>query len=45
VADKVEEYTGILGQPRIPDFPIPEGFNGAEDYMAHVAREGLVRSA
>jgi DNA polymerase-3 subunit alpha len=25
VADKVEEYTGILGQPRIPDFPIPEG--------------------
>ena len=43
VADKVEEYTGILGQPRIPDFPIPEGFNGAEDYMAHVAREGLVK--
>jgi DNA polymerase-3 subunit alpha len=43
VADKVEEYTGILGQPRIPDFPIPEGFDDAEDYMAHVAREGLVK--
>jgi DNA polymerase-3 subunit alpha len=43
VADKVEEYTGILGQPRIPDFPIPTGFDGAEDYMAHVAREGLVK--
>ena len=43
VADKIEEYTGILGQPRIPDFPIPEGFDGAPDYMAHVAREGLVK--
>ena len=42
VAEKVEEYTGILGQPRIPDFPIPDGFDGAPDYMAHVAREGLV---
>jgi len=43
VAEKVEEYTGILGQPRIPDFPIPEGFEGAASYMAHVAREGLVK--
>jgi len=43
VADKVEDYTGILGQPRIPDFPIPEGFQGAPDYMAHVAREGLMK--
>ncbi|MBE7382197.1 MAG: DNA polymerase III subunit alpha [Leptolyngbya sp. SIO1E4] len=43
VAEKVEEYTGILGQPRIPDFPIPGEFGGAEDYMAHVAREGLVK--
>ena len=43
VAGKVEEYTGILGQPRIPDFPIPEEFQGPEDYMAHVAREGLVQ--
>ncbi len=43
IADKVEEYTGILGQPRIPDFPIPEAFSGAEAYMAHVARDGLVQ--
>jgi DNA polymerase-3 subunit alpha len=43
VADKVEAYDGILGQPRIPDFPIPDGFDGAADYMAHVAREGLVK--
>jgi DNA polymerase-3 subunit alpha len=35
--------TGILGQPRIPDFPIPEAFEGPEEYMAHVAREGLVQ--
>ncbi|MEB3290896.1 MAG: DNA polymerase III subunit alpha, partial [Leptolyngbya sp.] len=44
VADKVEEYTGILGQPRIPDFPIPPEFNDdAGSYMGHVAREGLVK--
>ncbi len=44
VADKVEEYTGILGQPRIPDFPIPPEFNDdAGAYMGHVAREGLVK--
>ncbi|MGB3137853.1 MAG: DNA polymerase III subunit alpha [Nodosilinea sp.] len=43
VADKIEEYTGILGQSRIPDFPIPAEFNeDAGAYMAHVAREGLV---
>lgn len=43
VADKIEEYTGLLGQPRIPDFPIPDGFDGAESYMAHVARQGLLK--
>ena len=43
VADKVEEYTGILGQPRIPDFPLPEGFTDAGAYMGQVAREGLVQ--
>lgn len=43
VADKVEEYTGILGQPRIPDFPIPEGFADAAEYMADVARKGLMQ--
>ncbi|MGF1569428.1 MAG: DNA polymerase III subunit alpha [Nodosilinea sp.] len=44
VAAKVEEYTGILGQSRIPDFPIPAEFNeDAGAYMAQVAREGLVK--
>jgi DNA polymerase-3 subunit alpha len=43
VAEKVEAYEGILGQPRIPDFPIPESFEGAPEYMAHVAREGLLK--
>jgi DNA polymerase-3 subunit alpha len=43
VASKIEGYDGLLGQPRIPDFPIPDEFDGAPDYMAHVAREGLVK--
>ncbi|PSR18053.1 DNA polymerase III subunit alpha [filamentous cyanobacterium CCP3] len=44
VADKVEEYTDILGQSRIPDFPIPPEFNeDAGAYMGHVAKEGLVK--
>jgi DNA polymerase-3 subunit alpha len=43
VAEKVEPYEGILGQPRIPDFPIPNEFAGAADYMAYVAREGLLK--
>ncbi|MEL6319312.1 MAG: DNA polymerase III subunit alpha [Cyanobacteria bacterium J06626_14] len=43
VAAKVEPYEGLLGESRIPDFPIPEEFNGAEEYMAHVARDGLVK--
>ncbi|MGB3202930.1 MAG: DNA polymerase III subunit alpha, partial [Nodosilinea sp.] len=44
VADKVEEYTNILGQSRIPDFPIPPEFNeDAGAYMGHVAKEGLVK--
>ena len=40
VADKVEEYN-ILGNPQIPNFPIPEGHT-KESYMAKVARDGLV---
>ena len=41
VADKVEEYTGLLGEPRIPDYPIPEGFT-ADTYLVHVAWDGLL---
>ena len=40
IADKVEEYN-ILGNPQIPNFPVPEGHTG-ESYMAKVARDGLV---
>jgi DNA polymerase III subunit alpha len=43
VANKVEDYDGILGQPRIPDFPLPDDFDDAGEYMAHVAREGLIK--
>ncbi|NJN03458.1 MAG: DNA polymerase III subunit alpha [Leptolyngbyaceae cyanobacterium SL_1_1] len=42
VADKVEAYTGILDQPRIPDFPVPDGHTG-ETYLAEVARAGLAK--
>ena len=41
VANKVEAYEGILGDSQIPNFPVPEGYNG-ETYMAKVARDGLL---
>ena len=40
VADKVEEYN-ILGNPQIPNFPIPEGYT-KESYMEKVAWDGLL---
>ncbi len=40
VADKVETYS-ILGEPRIPDYPIPEGYTN-ETFMSKVARDGIV---
>jgi DNA polymerase III subunit alpha len=40
VAEKVEVYN-ILGEPRIPDYPIPEGYTN-ETYMSKVARDGIV---
>ncbi len=42
VADKVEPIYGILGEPRIPDYPVPDGYT-ADTYMEKIAREGLVR--
>jgi DNA polymerase-3 subunit alpha len=41
VAEKIEEYD-ILGQPRIPNYPVPEGFTG-DTYMAKVATDGLLK--
>jgi DNA polymerase III subunit alpha len=40
VAGKIEDYK-ILGEPRIPKYPVPEGYTG-ETYMAEVAKGGLV---
>ncbi len=40
VADKVEDYN-ILGNPQIPNFPIPEGYT-KESYMEKVAWDGLL---
>jgi DNA polymerase-3 subunit alpha len=40
VAEKVEPYS-VLGEPRLPNFPVPEGHTD-ETYMAQVARDGLV---
>ncbi len=32
-----------LGKPRLPRFPVPEGFDGDAAYLRHLAREGLAR--
>ncbi len=40
VADKVEEYQ-ILGEPRIPDYPVPDGYT-LSGYMEEVTRQGLM---
>jgi DNA polymerase-3 subunit alpha len=42
VADKVEQYNNILGEPRIPDYPIPNGHT-PDTYVEEVAWEGLVQ--
>ena len=40
VANKVKAYEGILGDPRIPDYPIPPDHN-ADTYLEKLAWEGL----
>jgi len=40
IADKVEEYK-ILGEARLPSYPIPAGFT-ADEYVVEIARQGLV---
>jgi DNA polymerase-3 subunit alpha len=40
VAAKIEEYK-ILGEPRLPNYPIPEG-QTAEGYVVEIAQQGLV---
>ncbi|MDJ0733780.1 MAG: DNA polymerase III subunit alpha [Nostocaceae cyanobacterium] len=41
VADKIEPYNNILGEPRIPDYPIPSGHT-ADTFVEEVAWEGLL---
>ncbi len=41
VAEKVEPYTGILGEPRIPDYPIPHDHT-ADTYLEEVTWKGLL---
>jgi DNA polymerase III subunit alpha len=42
VAEKVEPIYDILGEPRIPDYPVPEGYT-AGTYLEKISREGLVK--
>lgn len=41
VAAKIEEYQ-ILGEPRLPDYPVPAGYT-ANSYFEEVAWEGLLQ--
>lgn len=41
VANKVEPYNGILGEPRIPDYPIPPNHT-PDTYLEEVAWQGLL---
>ncbi|MGL5083516.1 MAG: DNA polymerase III subunit alpha [Microcoleaceae cyanobacterium] len=41
VAEKVEDYTGILGEPRIPDYPLPANYT-PDTYLEEVAWQGLL---
>jgi DNA polymerase-3 subunit alpha len=43
VAEKVEFYDQeILGEPRIPDYPVPPGYANVAIYLEEVTRKGLV---
>lgn len=41
VAEKVELYKDILGEPRIPDYPVPAGHN-PDSYVEEIAWQGLL---
>ena len=40
IADRIELELDF-GKLLLPDFPLPEGFESPEDYLTHLAREGL----
>jgi DNA polymerase-3 subunit alpha len=39
IADKIETYS-IDSDPVMPNFPLPEGFDNADDYLRHLTYEG-----
>jgi len=41
VANKVKPYD-IMGEPRIPDYPVPQGYT-ADTYLEHLAWQGLLQ--
>lgn len=41
VAEKVEPYKDILGEPRIPNYPVPAGHN-PDSYVEEIAWQGLL---
>ncbi len=42
VADSVD-FTMELGKLLLPEFPLPDGFTNPDQYVEHLAREGLTR--
>ena len=41
VANKVEEYL-ILGTYKMPEFPVPNGYNSPIEYLREVSNKGLL---
>lgn len=39
IADKIEDYA-LDQRPIMPEFPIPEGFKDADEYLRHLSYEG-----
>lgn len=42
VAEKVGNYDGLLGEPRIPNYPVPKDHT-PETYLAKLSQEGLLQ--
>ncbi|MBF2080258.1 MAG: DNA polymerase III subunit alpha [Synechococcales cyanobacterium T60_A2020_003] len=42
VAEKVDNYDGLLGEPRIPNYPVPKDHT-PETYLAKLSQEGLIQ--
>ncbi|YAI81604.1 MAG: DNA polymerase III subunit alpha [cyanobacterium endosymbiont of Rhopalodia sterrenbergii] len=41
VANKIEHYKNIFGEPRIPNYPVPSGHN-PDSYIEEITWEGLI---